>query len=366
MSSVLLIGNSGLKKHGEDGQTVKVRLYLKKISEEGFQTVFVDLENFARRPISILYKIKQGIKKCDRIVLISASRGCKFLIPFINLINKKYSKPFILPLIGISVLHNSLHSLSMDQKQAFFVNQNYSLVKPDLKTAKQLKKISFILPETELLVDAFSNYYKLSNVYKLNNFRDISIESRCSTGSDKLHLVFLSRVMKIKGIFDLLETTKRLIDDGNSITLDIFGKKTMTNDENQLFNEFIDGINIRYLGVLDNDNVTKTLSSYDLFVFPTRYIGEGTPGVISESLIAGTPILTTDFAQAKFLLKDGSDSIFCKMLDKEDLQSKLLYIINNKDILNNLRKGALESGKKYTYEHERSAFLKYICGVEEE
>ena len=107
MNKILLIGNSGLKHHGEDGQTVKVRLYLKKMQDEGFEVQYVDLEGFSKHIFSILSKIRKGIKVCDRIVLISAMRGCKYLIPYINRHNKKYQKPFILPLIDHLLLSRS-------------------------------------------------------------------------------------------------------------------------------------------------------------------------------------------------------------------------------------------------------------------
>ena len=53
------------------------------------------------------------------------------------------------------------------------------------------------------------------------------------------------------------------------------------------------------------------------------------------------------------------------MIDKEDLKNKLIKIINNKDLLNTIREGAIEAGKKFTYEYERTNFLKYVCGVDE-
>ena len=114
MSKILLIGNSGLKKNSLDGQTIKVRLYLKKIRDEGFDVVFIDLEGFAKRPISTLYSIKKNIRTCDRIVLLTAERGSKILIPFINFINQSHKKPFIFPLFGISVLHYSFDNLSVN------------------------------------------------------------------------------------------------------------------------------------------------------------------------------------------------------------------------------------------------------------
>ena len=364
---ILLIGNSGLKKHGEDGQTIKVRLYLKKIQDEGFLVTFVDLEMFLKNPLTILSKIKKGIKNCDRIVLISAKRGCKTLIPFINRHNKKYQKPFILPLIGTSVLHYSIDKLDDNQKNDFILNHNYSLCKRNKNMSKQLSKITYILPETDSLTEAFKGFYSLNNVYTLNNFREIiNINKKPANDNDCIRFVFLSRVMRNKGIFDLLSAFEQLSLDYSNIVLDIYGKLLLNKEEDQDFQHYLQNSLINYKGAIDNRVVCSTLSQYDFFVFPTRFVGEGTPGVIVESLIGGTPVLTTDFPQAHLLLNNNVDSVFCKMFDEKDLKSKLLYIIMNRKIISNLKRGASASGKKYTYDYERKNFLKHVCGVEEE
>ena len=359
---ICLIGNSGLKKHGVDGQTAKVRLYLKKIKDEGNDTYFIDLEGFLVHPFSILRRIKKGIKICDRIILITAERGCKVLIPYINRLNKKYKKDFILPLVGTSVLHYSIDKLTDEEKNDFIINGNYSLVKPDKFLTKQLSKISYILPETELLTRIFREYYKLSNVYTLNNFRDVdeTVYQR-KVKSDILRVVFLSRVMREKGIFDLLEVIKTLNDETNLIQLDIYGKKFLDNADSQLFDTYLCH-SIRYNGVLEHSKVIETLSQHDLFIFPTRFIGEGTPGVIVESLLAGTPVITSDFPQARLLLEDGMDSFFYKMGDLNELRKKIKLVLESPDLLKTISINAFEHGKLYTYNVERNKFLKYICG----
>ena len=363
-NEILLIGNSGIKHHGIDGQTAKVRLYLKKIKDEGFTVNFIDLEGFIKKPISTLSKIKRGIKNSDRIVLISASRGCKYLIPYINRVNKKYHKPFILPLIGTSVLHFSIDKLSDDEKNDFFVNENFSLCKRDKKITKELEKISYILPETQLLVKVFRSFYNLNNVYLLNNFREVKVAHSQPTSYDTLNLVFLSRVMREKGIFDILDVVQNLNAKGYKLHLDIYGKKFLNKMDERIFESFMLQKFIRYCGVIDNSLVSRTISNYDLFVFPTRFVGEGTPGVVSESLLAGTPVLTSDFPQAKYLLNNGKDSLFYKMFDKEDLAKKLINVFENKDLLIKMKNFAFKSGDKYTYEFERDNFLKFICGSE--
>ena len=367
MNKILLIGNSGLKHNGKDGQTVKVRIYLKKIKDEGYPFCFVDLENFLRHPFSVLHKIKKEIANCDRIVLLTAERGCKILIPFINRVNKRHNKPFILPLIGIGILHSELNKNKGSNVDNIIELQEQNKIVVSRKNAKNLRKITYILPETEKICDVYKKIYGLSNVYCLNNFREVSnIVKKPSNDKKELHLVYLSRVWSQKGIFDLIDVVKKINDTEKIVSLDIYGPKTFSDLENQIFNSTLEEHNeITYKGVIEETSVIQTLASYDLFVFPTKYYGEGTPGVISESLIAGTPILSSNFYQAHELLKDGFDSILFAMNDKEDLKEKLLYIINNKLVLNKMSLNALKSGEKFTYNCERNKFLKYICGTEE-
>lgn len=366
MSKILLIGNSGFKHHGEDGQTIKVQIYLKKIQDEGFNVSFVDLEDFTKKPISTLFKIKKSIASCDRIVLISAKRGCKYLIPFINRVNKKFNKPFILPLIGTSVLHHSIDKLNDNEKNDFIIKNNYSKCKPDKKMSNELKKITYILPETELLVKVFKGFYKLENVYQLNNFRENQTPHKDFVQNDSLKIIFLSRIMEEKGIFDILNVIEDVSNNGNKVELNIYGKKLLNQQQSELFDSYLCNQYIHYYGSISNNFVGEVLSNNDIFVFPTHFVGEGTPGVIVESLIAGVPVLTSNFPQAYCLLEDGKDSIFYKMFDNEDLKEKIMYIIKNKDYLAELRSNAKLSGKKYLYKHERKAFLKYVCGVQED
>ena len=366
MNKILLIGNSGIKRNGTDGQTVKVRLYLKKIQDEGFDVLFVDLESFSKHPISKLFQIKKYIEKCDRIVLLTAERGTRILVPFINYVNKKYRKPFVFPLIGLGVLHFYMKNLSKQQQLDFLVNKNYSICQRNVKWEKQLSKMTYILPETDELCDAYIHFLHLNNVYKLNNFRDFeSIKTQIYSVNNPIKAIYLSRVWREKGIFDLLEVVGNINKNGIKIELDIFGSKNLNSYEDVAFNKFInENDEIKYHGPIDSSHVVSALSKYDIFIFPTRYTGEGTPGVISESLIAGVPVLTADFAQANLLLKDGCDSLFYKMFDKRDLEEKMMYIINNKEVLIKMREKAAESGKQYTYTFERDNFLHYVCGLD--
>ena len=360
---ILLIGNSGLADNINDGQTIKVRLYLKKIQDEGFDADFIDLEHFLRRPIRILRRIKKAIPFYDRIVLIAAERGTKLLVPLINKWNKKYNKPFVLPQLGSGILHYAIDSLNDKEKHDFLVNGNYSLAKPNKKLSKEFKKITYILPETDLLTKACREFYGLNNVYTLNNFRECSLERMPSKDYSKpLKLCFLSRVMKMKGILDLMKVVREINSKGQVLSLDIYGEKLLSKDEETVFNEYLDEKTIRYKGLVEYSQVITTISKYDLFVFPTRFLYEGVPGVIVESLLAGTTILTSNFPQVRQILVDGKNSIMFSLASEHDLKDKLEFLAKNTEVLDSLRKEATKCSEKFTYEFERKSFLDYVCG----
>ncbi len=362
MNKILLIGNISSKQSEADGQRIKTSLYYKKMIDEGFEVFFVNLKSFKVRFIFILLSIKKYIKKCDRIVLLSGPKGSRYLIPFINK-NNKTNKPFVLPLIGTSVLHHSIDKLSDNDKNRF-LNGEYSLCKPDLAMENELPRLTYILPETESLSKTFINFFKINNVYTLTNFRDYKLVNRESSIDKPLKLVFLSRVMKQKGIFDLIEVLNDINSNYcNRVFLDIYGAKIFSKNENKIFNQLINNGSIRYLGPISNERVCETLAEYDFLIFPTKFVGEGTPGVIVESLIAGTPVISAAFPQVGVLLKDGYDALFYKMNDNEDLKNKILHVLNNKIIVSQMKQNALRSGEKYTYKKSRDLFLKLVCGI---
>lgn len=358
---ILLIGNSGRESNDKGGQTLKLRIYWQKMIDEGADVVFVELERFLKNPFKVFSKIKKGIKQCDRIVLISGERACRLLIPFINRHNKKYKKVFVLPIVGSGILHYSIDYLNNEDKNRFITEKRFDLGKNREKISKMLKKVTLILPETDLMKEVYADFYHLDNCHVLNNFRDCLIQENKMPISKPLRFIYISRVMELKGIFDLMTVVNEINSDGIKVELDIYGDKVFDEKESIRFAS-LEKNSIKYCGSLENEQVVETIKKYDLFVFPTRAVYEGTPGVVSESLIAGVPILTSNFPQAKYLLKDGVDSIFFKMFNTADLKQKIIDIIDKKYDLFSMKKNASNSGARFTYDYEREKFLTLVCG----
>ena len=107
-----------------------------------------------------------------------------------------------------------------------------------------------------------------------------------------LKIIFLARISKDKNILFTLAILK---DVTVPVVFDIYGP----NEEPELWaicqekiKNLPSHITVNYLGVVNRDNVKKTLQQYDLFFLPT--FAENFGHAIAESLSVGTPVLLSD------------------------------------------------------------------------
>lgn len=358
---VCLIGNNGFGKPVFDGQRIKVRTYKNVLEHEGCAVNLVELDKPLKRIFKIRSNIKKGIKNCDVIVLITSDNGERVLIPFINRINRRYKKRFVFSQIGTSFLYPYIKSFSEEQKSLFFHKHNFLGLKPKKKVVKNLKVIDAILTETELINDAFSKFFSLNNCHFVTNFRFIDqVKSDYRPLNNKL--IYLSRVTARKGIFDLLKVLKDINEnEKQNFSLDIYGTIYMDEEEKALFNSFLNE-KIAYKGEISQNKIIETFQQYDLLCFPTKCEGEGTPGCVIESLIAGTPVLSSSFTQADELLDNNKNSLIYEFNNNDDMKRKLVSFLGNDELYQTLKSGAFKSGYKFTFSYNRDAFLKIICG----
>lgn len=120
---------------------------------------------------------------------------------------------------------------------------------------------------------------------------------------DPLRVVFISRVAREKNLDYAIRVLKRV---RSHVVFDIYGP---TADEaywrecQALIAGLPDNVTVAYRGIVGSGDVVKTFGQYDLFLFPSG--GEAFGHVIAESLVAGTPVLTSTATAFHDLASDG-------------------------------------------------------------
>lgn len=174
-------------------------------------------------------------------------------------------------------------------------------IENDVYKLKYFYRFSSIIVEGNL-IKKHLNGLGLNNVCVRSNFKSITyipdIKQKKMKNISLFKFVFFSRITKYKGVDDIIVSTKYLNDKGfyNKYVIDFYGP-IESSYRTEFLNKIADYENLNYCGIIDLSNKSgyDVLSSYHLFIFPTYWSGEGFPGVFIDSLIAGVPILSTNW-----------------------------------------------------------------------
>ncbi len=110
--------------------------------------------------------------------------------------------------------------------------------------------------------------------------------------TDKIKILFMSRIEKEKGLPETIEGIKFLLEKGYRVSLSVAGKGQLLTEtikyvnNHQLLKQHID-----FMGYLSGYDKTKCFNEHHIFCFPTNY-GEGMPNVLLEAMGSGMPIIT--------------------------------------------------------------------------
>ncbi len=154
-------------------------------------------------------------------------------------------------------------------------------------------------------------------------------------------LLFLSNLLRDKGVLTLLDALKILKDKGCRFVCDFVGSETRDMDSRSFAREAgargLDGIAV-YHGRKYGKEKDVYFRNADIFVFPTFYSNECMPLVILEAMEYGLPVVSTGVGGIRDEVEDGRNGLVVEPRDAEGLAAAVERLINDATLRINMGK----------------------------
>lgn len=212
---------------------------------------------------------------------------------------------------------------------------------------------SLLLLETKQSVSFFQNLNLKTRTLWFPNSRPSNLSVEKCVDSDLGRFIYLGQVCIAKGIREILAAANRLPEN---VSIDVYGPLL-----DGLSPEDINFKNVKYKGIVSPDKVASLLVKYTALVFPTRYEGEGYPGVILEAYSVGVPVITTKFRAIPEIVDDSS-GILIEPGDIDELSNAMIELATNIEHLEKLRVGAIRRSEEFSSAHWGKEFVR-LCRV---
>jgi len=204
---------------------------------------------------------------------------------------------------------------------------SYYVHKPNFIKLYFWNKFLVNIPIVTVSETAKNNLSKYSNnILQIPHSVDINL-FKTGVKNKKFTVLYVGRMIKEKGIRDLLEVAKELVD----IEFIFIGKGKIEDEvKNCGFN------NVKYLGFIDHKDLPKLYASSHVFIlnsFKTSKWEELYGIVLLEALSCGTTVISTDCVGPKEIVSKDV-GILITQRNKDVLKKAIVYAFKNKVKIN--------------------------------
>ena len=175
-----------------------------------------------------------------------------------------------------------------------------------------------------------------------------------------IQITFLGLIGQRKGIFDLLEVFKRLINRGYMVHINIGGNGDIGRLRREIQNKNL-GTHVSYLGWLTGKEKEILLRRTDILVLPSY--GEGMPMTILEAMSYGIAVISTNVGGIPEIITSEKEGFLLSPGDLNGLQRKIIILYKNKKLRDEMGKAARKKVERF---HNIDKIVKQLDAIYKE
>lgn len=200
--------------------------------------------------------------------------------------------------------------------------------------------------EHRVVAESQAEFIKGSGV-DLSDFRYVSETEKSPCGEQEtLKVVFTARMVKEKGVIEVIEAAERLRKDyEGKVEFWLCGRLAANVDAvpREELERRCDGKYIKWLGF--QKDIKSILEQCHIMVFPSYY-REGVPKSLIDACAVGMPIVTTCSIGCKDVVDNGVNGFLVPVRDSEALAQKLRILIADKELRARMGRAAREKAER--------------------
>ena len=173
-----------------------------------------------------------------------------------------------------------------------------------------------------------------------------------SVSSAKLNppgILFIARFIKEKGLLDLLQAARLVLDSGKKIRLYCVGDGPIRNEAEALAGELHLGEAAVFTGQISEEEATRYYLGCTILALPT-YFQEGLPMTLLQGAAAGLPIITTRIRAAADYFTDPSNCLWVEPQDPVMLAERICKLLDDTRLQRCMKQNNLELVKQFAVE----------------
>jgi len=158
-------------------------------------------------------------------------------------------------------------------------------------------------------------------------------KERCLGPERPMRLLFVGRLVEVKGLPYLIEAVRMLVNEGRRLTLRVVGDGEMRGTLEQQVEKMGLTDVVSFPGQMSHDDVVREMLGCDVFVLPsvTASTGdrEGLATVLLEAQLTGVPVVSTDYAGIREAVVNGRTGVLVPEKDSERLAGAIATLMEH-------------------------------------
>lgn len=182
---------------------------------------------------------------------------------------------------------------------------------------------------------------------------DFKVKNKAQDIPEKIKFIYVGQVTYRKGIHHLLKAFSELqLDEAE---LDIVGEVQQNSDIYEKYKSFD---NIKFYGTVPHEKVRELLLKSNVFLFDS--LADSFSLAVLEAMSCGLPVICSVNAGASDLIKEEFNGFIVAPNKIVELKERIMFFVNNKEIIPQYSKNSLEIAKIYTWEKYNENLSDYV------